>query len=507
MGISTTLLPLQFLGGQTGTVAAVVAGVVVVIFIFVALLASRYRKVGPNQTMVISGRGRRGFRVVAGGGAFIWPIVEKVDLLSMELMTLDVTTPEVYTIRGVPVIVDGVAQVKVRSDEASIRTSAQQFLSKGGGEIMSIAQLTLEGHLRAILGTMTVEEIYQNRDAFAQRVQEVAAGDMANMGLEIVSFTIRDIKDNQGYLAALGKPRTAEVKRDAVIAQAEADRDAQIRSAQARRDGETAEIAAKTKIAEADRDYKIKQAEYDQAAQLKRAEADQAYALQTNRAMQSVKAEEVQVEIVERERRIELQNKEIERKERELNATIRKPAEAERFRVEQLADAEKYRIEANALGQANAEKSRGFADADVVERTGDAEASAAKAKGLATADVIKATGMSEAEAMRKKAESFALYNEAAVTQMLIDVLPRVAEAVAAPLAKTERIVIIGGGSDGAGAGASKITRDVTDIVAQLPPVLESLTGLQLRDLISRVPGLGEKLREAVPPPTPKKPAS
>jgi flotillin len=499
MGISTTLLPLKLIGAQMGTVAAVVAGVVVVIFIFVALLASRYRKVGPNQAMIISGRGRRGFRVVAGGGAFIWPIVEKVDLLSMELMTLDVTTPEVYTIKGVPVIIDGVAQVKVRSDEASIRTSAQQFLSKGGGEIMSIAQLTLEGHLRAILGTMTVEEIYQNRDAFAQRVQEVAAGDMANMGLEIVSFTIRDIKDNQGYLAALGKPRTAEVKRDAVIAQAEADRDSQIRSAQARRDGETAEIGAKTKIAEADRDYKIKQAEYDNAAQLKRAEADQAYALQTNRAMQAVKSEEVQVEIVERERRIELQNKEIERKERELNATVRKPAEAERFRVEQLADAEKYNIEANALGQANAEKSRGFADADVVERTGDAEASAAKATGLATADVIKATGMSEAEAMRKKAESFALYNEAAVTQMLTDVLPRIAEAVASPLAKTERIVIIGGGSDGSGAGAAKITKDVTDIVAQLPPVLESLTGIELRDLISRVPGLGEKLREVVPP--------
>jgi len=218
----------------------VIAGVVVVLFVFfmfIGIWASRYTKVGPNQVLVISGRKHRiidpdgtardiGFRIVKGGGVFVWPVYEKVDILSLELLTIDVQTFEVYISKGVPVKVDGVAQIKVKGDDISISTAAEQFLSKGTEDIKNIAMQTLEGHLRAILGTMTVEEIYQNRDAFASKVQEVAAGDMANMGLSIVSFTIRDIRDSQGYLDALGKPRIAQVKRDAQIAQAEADREA-----------------------------------------------------------------------------------------------------------------------------------------------------------------------------------------------------------------------------------------------------------------------------------------
>src|SRR6266704_3335803 len=245
-----------------------VAAFLFVFFMFVAIWASRYTKVGPNQVLVISGKKHRmtdpdgqmrevGFRVVKGGGVFVWPVFEKVDILSLELLTIDVQTPEVYTSKGVPVKVDGVAQVKVKGDDISIATASEQFLSKGTEEIKNIAMQTLEGHLRAILGTMTVEEIYQNRDAFASKVQEVAAGDMANMGLGIVSFTIRDIRDSQGYLDALGKPRIAQVKRDAVIAQAEADRDAMIKSSQAQQAGQEAKFVADAKIAEAQRDYQM----------------------------------------------------------------------------------------------------------------------------------------------------------------------------------------------------------------------------------------------------------
>src|SRR5258705_7619400 len=235
----TSLLAVGFLTGGTTVVAVV--GIVIVIFLFFAIWASRYTKVGPNQVLIISGRQyrqadpdgtvhTRGFRIVKGGGTFVLPVVEKIDVLSLELLTIDVQTPEVYTSKGVPVKVDGVAQIKVKGDDISIATAAEQFLSKKTEDIKSIAMQTLEGHLRAILGAMTVEDIYQNRDAFAARVQEVAAGDMANMGLSIVSFTIRDIRDSQGYLEALGKPRIAQVKRDAQIAQAEADRDANILS-------------------------------------------------------------------------------------------------------------------------------------------------------------------------------------------------------------------------------------------------------------------------------------
>lgn len=494
------LLPIaQVSGSGLGVTAVAIAGIVIVVFVFLIVWASRYTKVGPNEVLIVSGRqhrvampdGRsavRGFRVVKGGGTFIIPVVEKADVLSLELLTIDVQTPEVYTSKGVPVKVDGVAQIKVKGDDVSIATAAEQFLSKSTDEIKSVAMQTLEGHLRAILGTMTVEEIYQNRDAFASKVQEVAAGDMANMGLAIVSFTIRDIRDGQGYLDALGKPRIAQVKRDAQIAQAEADRDAAIRTAQAAQAGQEAKFAAETKIAEAKRDYEMSVAGYTASVNQKKAESELAYDLQKFKTNQLVKAEEVQVSIIEKQKQIELQQQEILRKQRELEATVQRPADAERYKVETLATARKFQLETEAAGAAAAQKATGFAQADVVKATGTAEADANKARGLAEATVIEAQGVATAEAMRKKAESFKEYNQAAIIQLIVEALPQIAGQISAPLAKTEKMVIISGGS-GPGGGASKLTGDVTTILSQLPPVLESLTGVKLEKLLEQVPAL------------------
>jgi len=476
-----------------------VAASLLVLFVFIAIWASRYTKVGPNQVLVISGKKHRitdpdgnvrdiGFRIVKGGGVFVWPVFEKVDILSLELLTIDVQTPEVYTSKGVPVKVDGVAQVKVKGDDVSISTAAEQFLSKGVDEIKNIATQTLEGHLRAILGTMTVEDIYQNRDAFASKVQEVAAGDMANMGLTIISFTIRDIRDTQGYLDALGKPRIAQVKRDAQIAQAEADRDAMIKSSQATQAGQEAKFAADSKIAEAQRDYQSNVAGYQATVNQKKAEADLAYDLQKYKTGQLVKAEEVQVEIVAKQKQIELQQQEIQRKQRELEANVQKPADAERYKVETLANATKFQLETEAAGAATAAKAKGFANADVAKATGIAEAEANKARGLAEAAVIEAQGKATASAMQAKAESFKQYNEAAVIEMIVRVLPEVAGRISEPLAKMEKMVIINSGN-GPGGGASKLTGDVTQIIAQLPPVLESLTGVKFEKLLEQVPAL------------------
>ena len=484
-----------------------IAAILLLIFLFLIIWASRYTKVGPNQVLVISGRKRRmmdpdgtvrevGFRIVKGGGVFVYPVIEKVDILSLELLTIDVQTPEVYTSKGVPVLVDGVAQIKVKGDDVSIATSAEQFLSKGTDDIKNIATQTLEGHLRAILGTMTVEDIYQNRDAFASKVQEVAAGDMANMGLGIVSFTIRDIRDKQGYLDALGKPRIAQVKRDAVIAQAEADRDATIRSAQATQAGQEAKFAADTKIAEAQRDYQSNVAQYQAAVNQKKAEADLAYDLQKYKTGQLVKAEEIQVTIIEKQKQIELQQQEILRKQRELEANVQKPADAERYKVETLANARKFQLETEASGTAAAAKATGFANADVTKATGVAEAEAQKAKGLAEASIIEAQGKATAEAMRVKAESFKQYNEAAVVEMIIRILPEVAGKISEPLSKTEKMVIINSGN-GVGGGASKLTGDVTQIVAQLPPVIESLTGIKLEKLLEQIPSLRKSMGPAI----------
>jgi flotillin len=497
------LLPSISLGGWvvTGSV-----GLVLIVFLFLMIWASRYTKVGPNQVLVVSGRKHkvfepdgtaqsRGFRVVKGGGTFVMPVVEKVDVLSLELLTIDVQTPEVYTSKGVPVKVDGVAQIKIKGDDISIATAAEQVLSKSIDEIKSVATQTLEGHLRAILGTMTVEDIYQNRDAFASKVQEVAAGDMANMGLGIVSFTIRDIRDGQGYLDALGKPRIAQVKRDATIAQAEADRDAIIRSAQATQAGQEAKLLADTKIAEAQRNYQTNVASYQATVNQKKAEADLAYDLQKFKTGQLVKAEEVQVNIIEKQKQIELQQQEILRKQRELEANVQKPADAERYRVETLANATKFQLETEAAGAASATKAKGFASADVVKATGLAEADANKARGLAEAAIIEAQGSATAQAMRLKADSFKQYNQAAVIEMLVRILPEMAGKVSEPLSKTEKIVIINSGG-GVGGGASKLTGDVTQIMSQLPPVIESLTGIRFEKLLEQVPALKKAMAES-----------
>jgi len=489
--------------GWGATVAAVVTVLVVMLFLVVGILANRWVKVGPNQVLIVSGRrhtirgpdGRPieiGFRLVRGGGTFVVPVLEMAEVMSLELMTLEVKTPEVYTVMGVPIQVDGIAQIKVRNDDVSVRTAAEQFLSMGAAQIRQIALQTVEGHLRAILGMLTVEEVYRERDKFALRVQDVAASDLANMGLQIVSFTIRDIRDNQGYLEALGRPRIAEVKRDAVIGEAEAQRDATIRSAQAKQEGEAARYLAETQIAEANRDYNMKLAEYAASVSKKKAEADLAYDLQKFQTQQLVTAEQVKVQVVEKENQITVQEKEILRREKELTATINRPAEAERYRIEQLADAEQYRLRNTALGQADAIKATGFAEAD-----------ANKAKGLAQADIIREQGLSEALAMAKKAEAWRAYNEAAVAQMFIEKLPDVASAIAAPLAKTEKIVVVNLGEGG--GGASKITADVTQIIGQLPPVLEALTGIKLETLVSKLPGMGETHGSVITPAPPAEP--
>jgi flotillin len=491
-----------------GPIAVAVISVVVTIFLLATVWSRRYTKVGPNQVLVVSGRKHvfldaegqtfaRGFRIVKGGGTFILPVIEMSNLLSLELLTIDVQTPEVYTSKGVPVRVDGVAQIKVKGDDVSIATAAEQFLSKGTGEIKNIAMQTLEGHLRAILGTMTVEDIYQNRDAFAQKVQEVAAGDMANMGLGIVSFTIRDIRDGQGYLEALGKPRIAQVKRDAQIAQAEADRDAMIKSSQAQQAGQEAKFVADTRIAEAQRDYQANLAQYTATVNQRKAEADLAYDLQKFKTGQLVKAEEVQVQIIEKQKQIELQQQEILRRQRELEAVVQKPADAERYRVETLANATKFQLETEAAGSAQAAKAKGFANAEVAKATGLAEAEANKARGLAEASIIGAQGAATAEAMRLKADSYKEYNEAAVIELIVRILPELAAKVSEPLARMEKMIVINSG-DG-GGGASKVTGDVTKILAQLPPVLESLTGVKFEKLMERVPALKRAMAKDTTP--------
>ena len=459
-----------------------------------------FHTVGPNHALIVSG-GSAQPRLKVGGRIFVLPILQKAQILSLEVMTLPVNTARVYTKEGVSVSVDGIAQVKVGRSENAIRTAAEQFLGKSVREIAEVALQTLEGQQRAILGTMTVEDIYRDRVAFAEQVRDVAATDMTNMGLEIVSFSIRDIQDEQGYLEALGVRRTSEVKRDAAIGEAQAERDSGIKEAQADQERQAARFAADTAIAESERDFQTQKAAYDQQVNARRAEAELAYPLQEAKTRQRIREEESQVEVVERQKQIEVQVQEVARRERELDATIRRPAEAERDQLELIAEghrrrtrveseAERYKLETVAEGERVRVVAEAQADAESIKLRGQADADAIRARGEAEADATRAQGLAEAQAMNKKADAWKEYGQAAMIQQLFESLPDVASAVAQPLAKTDSIVVISNGGDsGAGAGASKVTQDVSSTIAQLPALVQSLTGVDLISTLKNLPGI------------------
>jgi flotillin len=481
------------------------------------------KKVGPNEVLVVSGRGRVKF--ITGGADMVVPIFHTWNTLSLEIMTLDVTTPEVYTSQGVPILVDGVAQIKIRKDEVSLHAAAERFLGMTPQAIAKVALETVQGHLRAILGTLSVEDIYRNRDQFAQKVQEISTGDLANMGLGIDSFTIRDIRDKHGYLEALGKPRIAEVKRSAAIAeaiatkessiaQADAERETRERQAEAQRLAQEAEAKRDAAVAEAQADRVRRQAEADalarRAAEIANYQAAEAIAEQQRLANIKKAEAEMAYELQKKTMEIQLQQQEIQRRERELDATIRRQADAKRYEIETLAAAERERIEAGAEAErirlttvAEGEKARGLAAAEVQKAQGQAEAEAQRARGLAEAQIREAQGLAEAEArkaqglaeataMESKAEAWRKYNEAAVLQLLAPLLPEIARAVAEPLSRIDRITLINTGGNGE-VGIARMTDDVAKVIAQVPPVIESLTGIKLDQLIDRVrrPGPGK----------------
>jgi len=487
-----------------GWFAAVCAIVVVVLLAALGWIMSRFQKAGPNEAIVVYGFGRQ--RIVVGGAVFVWPVINEVKRLSLEIMTLDVTTPEVPTDLGVPVTVDGVAQVKIGENDEMVRTAAGQFLSKTIQDVRNVALQTLEGHLRAILGTMTVEAIYKQRDEFAQRVQEVATNDLAGMGMRIVSFTIKEIRDSHGYLEALGKKRIAEVKRDAIIGERTADKEARAQAAMQDKEARTAEAVQDADAKAAERDRNIRAAQYVAQEQEAKAQADLAHALQTAKTQQSVEKETIQVEVVSKEMQTQVQMREIDRKERELDATVRKPAEAEQFKIETLAAAEQERRIREAEGEGTATERLGVGRAAATKAEGLAQADVIQAQGLAEAEVIRQKGFAEAEAMMKKAQAWQNYNEAAITEKVIEVLPSIAAAIAQPLAQTEKIVMVnvGGGEGAGGIGASRITQDVANVISQLPPVVEALSGIDFTDMLKRLPHIGQKPPPA-PPQTPQTP--
>jgi flotillin len=479
--------------GTEGWVVVVL--IVVGTFVLFSVLASLYRKIGPNQALIVYGF--RGTRVFSGRGVIVWPMVQTGRELSLELMSFDVApTQDLYTKQGVAVTVEAVAQIKVKSDHESVLTAAEQFLTKTPEEREALIRLVMEGHLRGIVGQLTVESIVKDPETIGQSMRNTCAEDLNKMGLEIVSFTIREIRDKNEYIANMGKPDVARIKKEADIAAAEALRDTEVRRAAALRDAAVAkaaadqervmaEAASQAKQAEATRDLEMKKADYEKAVKTQKAQADKAYDIEASVQQQRVIAEQVRVQRIEREEQIKVQEAEILRRERELAATVLKQAEAERLRIETLANAEKARLTAEAAGRADAARAQGSAEAEVI-----------RLKGTAEAEIILAKGQSEAEAMKVKAAAFHEYNQAAVIDKLLTGMPEVVRAMAEPLSKVDKITIVSTGNGTGGAGANKVVADVTSMIAQAPALFETLAGVKIGDLFARIPGIREAAGKA-----------
>jgi flotillin len=502
----------------------------IALLIALSRFSKNYIKVPPNAVAIFSGRKHKlldgrlvGYRMVRGGAAFRWPLLEQVDYLSLNVFTIPLEIKRAYTLKGVPISVKAVANVKIKGDDLSLAAAAERFLGMTHDQIQKVIFQTLEGHLRSILGTLTVEEVNSDRQSFAQKLTSEAALDLERMGIGVDVLTIQDISDEEGYLDALGKKRTAEVKRDGTIGEAEATRDSKIKSALAMQEGEKAKFDADANISAAQRDFQVKQAQYQAEIETEKARAAQAGPLAEAKAKQAVVAEEVRVERARTQEQIGVQEQEVLRKQKELEATVIKAAEAERQAAIVRAEAKKQAAILEAEGQKSAQiamaeaqqqklRQEGMGRAAAVEAEGRAEAAKIEAMGLAQARAIEAQGVAEAQAILKKAEAWRQFNDAAKLQTLLEKLPSVLQAsaaifgaVAAPLGNIDKVVVIeqgnGAGGDSTG-GIGRIARTGPALVFSLLQQLQAL-GLDVPRVLSQLGVEGEKQAPVATPAAPR----
>jgi flotillin len=504
----------------------VVILVVVIGFLIALMLLSRnYIKVSPNQAAVISGRSRKlgdgtvvGYRLVRGGATLIVPFLEKVEYLSLNVLTVPLATSRAYTVQGVPVSVKAVANVKIKGDDESMRAAAERFLGMDQEEFHKLVFQTLEGHLRAILGTLTVEEINNDRQSFAQKLTTEAAGDLEKMGIGLDALTIQEISDEEGYLDALGQRRTAEVQRDAEIGKAEALRDSKIKAALAMQEGEKVRLASEADIAASTRETEVKRAQFQAEIKREQATSAQAGPLSEAKARQEVVAEEVRIERIRTQEQIAVQHQEVLRREKELEATVVKKAEAERRAAVLLAqgqqeaaileaeghkqaliaaaEAESQKLQREGLGRASAIEAEGRAEAEKIRALGLAEAEKIEAQGLAHAKATEAQGLAEATAIKEKAAAWREFNDAARLQTILEKLPGIIEAtapalraVSEPLGNIEKVVMIdhgGGNSNGQSLGGlNRFAQTGPTMIYELLQQLQSL-GLNLPEIFKQL---------------------
>ena len=433
---------------------------IVVIIILIKFLP-RYKIAPPDTALIISGIFRRrykvrnhdgsvavkkfGYRIVRGGATFWIPAIERIDKLDMCLMQVDIKTAQpVPTKEYISVIVDAVANIKIGSDDVSIATAAEQLLHYTPDQIQKLAKDVLEGNMREIIGQMTIADLVQNRDKFAQESIKAAMADMNNMGLEIINLTIQNFADKDNRVITTMAEQNIVSK----------ERDAQIARAQAKQEGHKAEIEALASIAEQDKELSLRQAAYKAEADQEKAKADEAYNIEKERIRKTFEAEKAEADLMRLQKETELQKQQVEIERERLTVEIREKANAEKDARIAQAEAERFERQAKA-------------DAQLYESQKVAEA-------------IELKGRAEAEAIRQKAEAMQLYGQAAMLEMVVNKLPDVARAIGEPLAQTEKIIMFGEGA------ATGLTRDMTGSMMQSFEAIKAATNIDIPKLLSTV---------------------
>ena len=464
---------INFVGGGVLPIFAVI----VVAVLIVAYIGSRYKVAGANEALVVSGQrdrsvdGRRELKVVRGGGVVVFPLVHKVGKLKLTARQINVSLADAVTRQGIKVAVQGVATFKIGADNESIRNAAERFLDSREEEVDSIVKNVLEGSLRSIVGTLTVEELNLDRMKFQQAVQDAAKGDLATSGLQIDSFTIQAIRDESGYMELIGQQETARRERDARMAKAAADQEAAVREAE----------AEQVKI-NAARDVSLRRAETETQTQAAEARAAQAGPLAAAEATQEVVRKQTELAELEAARKEkELLTSTVRPAEAEAEAQIRRAEGEKQARIAQ-AQAEAERVRLAGAAEANVTITKGEAAARVLEVNAEATAKQTTLEGNAEAGIVLSKGEAEAKALALRAEAYRQFNEAAIIQTVLSMLPDIVRAAAEPMASIDSLTVVS--TD----GASDVVKNVTRTVTEASATVKGLTGIDVPGLLNTALG-------------------
>lgn len=444
------------------TIVYIIIGIFVLL-LFLGILTG-YVKAPPDTAYIISGFKKKP-RILIGRAGIRIPFFERIDKLSLKQVTVDIKTDGyIPTLDFINIQVDAVAKVKISTEPELLELAMKNFLNKTSDEIIIDLQDSLQGNMREIVGTINLKDICNNREAFGNQVQQKASVDMRNLGIEIISCNIQNVEDESDLIQNMGMDNTAKIRKDAAIAKAEADRDVEIKKAQADKEANEARVKADLEIAQKQNELDIRKSELKKAADTKAAEADAAFEIQKQEQRKVIEVTSTDADIAKRQREIELRRQEIEVTEKALEAEIKKKAEAEKYRVQQEADAKKY-----AQQQ----------EADAKKYAQEQEAKAIQAKGEAEAAAIKARGIAEAEAIDKKAEAMKKYGEAAIVEMIVNMLPEFAKNVAEPISSIDKVTVIGGNT----TGVTDMAENVPIVMAKVIESVKEATGIDIKEIV------------------------